>query len=120
MTYAKLSLHEFNFFNEPQKIITGQIKPPVFKTDNEKIVLRHIYAVVLSYFFKQYPNYFGNNRTTEFLDNGGYDDFVDLVKNCPSELNNLLQKSIPCIQSYDWQEKLVGENGLLHNNVCEN
>lgn len=119
LTYAKLSSHDFNFFNEPQKIITGQIKPPVFKTDNEKIVLRHIYAVVLSYFFKQYPNYFGNNRTTEFLDNGGYDDFVDLVKNCPSELNNLLQKSIPCIQSYDWQEKLVGENGLLHNTVCE-
>ena len=59
LTYAKLSSHDFNFFNEPQKIITGQINPPVFKTDNEKIVLRHIYAVVLSYFFKQYPNYFG-------------------------------------------------------------
>lgn len=119
LTYAKLSSHDFNFFNEPQKIITGQIKPPVFKTDNEKIVLRHIYAVVLSYFFKQYPNYFGNNRTTEFLDNGGYDVFIDLVKNSPSELNNLLQKSIPSIQSYDWQEKMIGENGLLHNTVCE-
>ena len=38
LTYAKLSSHDFTFFNEPQKIIVGQIKPPVFRVDNEKIV----------------------------------------------------------------------------------
>lgn len=119
LTYAKLSSHDFNFFNEPEKIIVGQIKPPIFKTDNEKIVLRHIYAVVLSYFFKQYPNYFGNNRTTEFLDNGGYEVFADLAKNCPPELHDLLQKSIPNVQAYNWMGKLIGENGLLHNAVYE-
>ena len=119
LTYAKLSSHDFNFFNEPQKIIIGQIKPPIFKTDNEKIVLRHIYAVVLSYFFKQYPNYFGNNRTTEFLDNGGYEIFADMVNDRPSELNGLLQKSIPNVQTYNWMEKLVGKNGLLHNAFFE-
>ena len=119
LTYAKLSSHDFTFFNEPRKIIVGQIKPPVFKTDNEKIVLRHIYAVVLSYFFKKYPNYFGNNQATEFLDNGGYDALAELVKECPADLSKLLEESIPDIQNYNWQEKLVGENGLLRNTVHE-
>lgn len=117
LTYAKLSSHDFHYFNEPQKIIVGQIKPPVFKTDNEKIVLRHIYAVVLSYFFKEYPNFFGKNKTMEFLDNGGYDQFVELINDNPIGLQDLLNRSIPNVDQYDWKEKLIGQNGILHNAV---
>ena len=57
LTYAKLSSHDFTYFKEPKKIIVGNIKPPMFKIDNEKIVLRHINYVVLSYFFS-ITNYF--------------------------------------------------------------
>lgn len=119
LTYAKLSSHDFHYFNEPQKIIVGQIKPPVFKIDNEKIVLRHIYAVVLSYFFKNHPEFFGKNKTKEFLDNGGYEQLVKLINDNPSELQDLLYHSIPNIDQYAWQDKLIGENGILHNAVAD-
>lgn len=120
LTYAKLSSHDFTFFNEPQKIITGQIKPPVFKVDNEKIVLRHINAVVLSYFFKKYPKYFDNNHTEVFLDNGGFEALVNLINNPDSELIDILNNSIPNIELYLWREKLIDSNdGVLFNAVKE-
>ncbi len=116
LTYAKLSSHDFTYFNEPTKIIVGKAKPPVFKTDNKKIVLRHIYAVVLSYFFKEYPEIFNWNKAKAFLDEGGYDMLVDLIKT-PSikrdALYDLLAKSIPNVSSYNWEEEFIGDNGIL-------
>lgn len=120
LTYAKLSSHDFTFFNEPQKIIIGQIKPPQFKVDNEKIVLRHINAVVLSYFFKEYPEFFDDNHTEAFLDKGGYEILTDLISNPTSGLIDILNKSITNVNSYQWQKKLIDpDDGLLYNAVKE-
>ena len=120
LTYAKLSSHDFTFFNEPQKIIVGQIKPPLFKINNEKIVLRHINAVVLSYFFKKYPEYFDNNHTAAFLENGGYEELARLVSNPPKALLDILNQSIPDVASIEWQKKLIDEDdGLLYAAVKE-
>lgn len=116
LTYAKLSSHDFTYFNEPTKIIVGKVKPPVFKTDNRKIVLRHIYAVVLSYFFKKNPEIFNRNKAEEFLDNGGYELLVNLIKTDSPErdaLYELLAKSIDNASSYNWEEEFVGDNGIL-------
>ena len=116
LTYAKLSSHDFTYFNEPTKIIVGEVKPPVFKINNRKIVLRHIYAVVLSYFFKKNPEFFNKNKAEAFLDNGGYELLVDLIKTPSSErdaLYDLLTKSIPNVSSYKWEEEFIGDNGIL-------
>lgn len=116
LTYAKLSSHDFTYFNEPTKIIVGKVKPPVFKIDNRKIVLRHIYAVVLSYFFKRNPEIFNKNKAEAFLDNGGYELLLDLIKVSSPErdsLYDLLSKSIPNVSSYNWEEEFVGDNGIL-------
>lgn len=120
LTYAKLSSHDFTFFNEPQKIIVGQIKPPSFKIDNEKIVLRHINAVILSYFFKKHPEFFDNNHTEAFLDNGGYEVLESLIANSTQELLETLKKSIPDVDCYQWKQKLIdADDGILYNAVKE-
>lgn len=120
LTYAKLSSHDLTFFNEPQKIIIGQIKPPVFKVDNEKIVLRHINAVILSYFFKEHSGFFDNNHTEAFLDNGGYEVLETLIANPTQALIKILKKSIPYVDSYQWQKKLIdADDGILYNAVKE-
>lgn len=122
LTYAKLSSHDFNYFNEPEKMIVGKVKPPIFKTDNRKVVLRHIYAVVLSYFFKRYPDFFNNNKADAFLDNGGYELLCELIME-PSQLRDglyeILQKSIPNVSAYDWVNEFIGENGILRAAVEE-
>ncbi len=119
LTYAKLSSHDFTYFREPKKTIVGKINPPVFKTDNEKIVLRHINAVILGYFFNHEPVYFNSNKAVEFLENGGYEALVELLDEYPEDLDILLRNSIPDLDKYDWKEKLIGEDGALTMAVKE-
>jgi len=56
LTFCRLAAHDFHFFNNPMEMIKGQIDPPHFKIDNEKIVRRHVYAVLLSLYWKHYPD----------------------------------------------------------------
>ena len=55
MTYAMLSSHDFTFFENPERIISGKISAPVFSLQNKKVIYRHIFAVALSEFFAKYP-----------------------------------------------------------------
>ena len=55
MSYAKLSSHDFHYYEKPREIICGTINPPSFKLDNPKIVFRHIYSTIFGYFFNKYP-----------------------------------------------------------------
>lgn len=58
LTFCNKSNHDFNYFEKPTEMICGTILPPQFKTDNEKICIRHLYSSAFSYFFKIYPDYF--------------------------------------------------------------
>lgn len=120
LTYAKLSSHDFTYYKEPKKIIVGDVKPPKFKIDNEKIVLRHIYAVVLSYFFQNSQvDYFNNNKADVFLEQNGYEALKQLIADMPEKLVGILHDSIPNVDNYDWVEKFVGEKGVLTNAINE-
>lgn len=55
LTYAKKRSHDLTYYQDPNRIISGQIKTPYIVKDNEKIVLRHIYATALAWFFRKYP-----------------------------------------------------------------
>ena len=66
LTYCPNSSHDLNYFKNPVDMIKGTIIPPAFNVDNEKIVLRHIYAVVLSYFFKKNDKFFDNMQDDNF------------------------------------------------------
>jgi len=56
LTYAKKRSHDLTYYQNPERLISGEIKSPYIAKDNEKIVLRHIYAVALAWFFRQYPH----------------------------------------------------------------
>ena len=47
LTFCTKSNHDFNFFKNPVNMIRGIIVPPSFKTENEKICIRHVYASAL-------------------------------------------------------------------------
>ncbi len=53
VTYCKRSPHDLYHFFDPLKMITGSIKPPAISLTNEKIIYRHLTAVVLSEFFRK-------------------------------------------------------------------
>ena len=142
LTYAKLSSHDFNYFENPIEMIGGKIQPPILKENNQKIVYRHIFSVVLSYFFRQQGNdlFFnpseGKNTIGAFLDesNGpsGYTRFVEMIKSKPQELTTILKDSFGSnlenlykISSYGegmpkdegWVDVLLGSSGRLSGSI---
>ncbi|MCE5258103.1 MAG: DUF1998 domain-containing protein [Chloroflexi bacterium] len=53
LTFAQRRPHDLSHFNEPERMISGQIKPPYFTVANDKVVRRHIYATALAPFWRE-------------------------------------------------------------------
>lgn len=102
ITFCANNSHDLTFFRNPETMIKGTVNPPSFNVDNEKIILRHIYASAFSAFWKENPCFF--KRTIgEFIDSGGYTEFRKYLHSNPNDLKNYLLKVVP----YDLQ-KLFG------------
>lgn len=131
LTYAKLSSHDFTFYKEPEKVISGKIEAPVFEIENEKVLYRHIFAVALAHFFALHDDVYCHNNRCELLretdeskedaKTGGYERLVEYLKPpLDKQLSELLKRSVPQqmhdrlgITDDSWTEKLVGEKGVL-------
>lgn len=122
LTFARLSSHDFTFFDSPKEMINGMIYPPHFNLDNEKILKRHIYAIALSLYLKMNPDLYSANKAKAFINDKGYIGFIEWLKSEPIELSDLLKKSIATnnnqltekyINSYNWLEDFCGEKGIF-------
>lgn len=128
LTYARLSSHDFTFFDKPEEMIKGVITPPNFNTDNDKILKRHIYAIALGLYLKNHPELYSSNNAKEFINNKGYEGFISWLKSEPAELTSLIKNSITNISealknkyvhSFDWVEDFWGEDGLFRSLVVD-
>lgn len=52
VTYCRRRPHDLAHFQDPRALLAGRTVPPPLRVTNEKIVLRHVTAVVLSEFFR--------------------------------------------------------------------
>ena len=48
LTYARTHTHDRPYFNDPLKLLEGEIAPPSFNLRNEVMVRKHVHAVVLT------------------------------------------------------------------------
>lgn len=116
LTFCNKSNHDFNFFRDPISMINGAIRPPMFKTDNEKICIRHVYSAALAFFWRLNSECFS---TAEAMmeDNGdkssGYVRFKDYLQRKPEDLKEYLLEVLPQsmidlfrIKDYGWVEWL--------------
>jgi len=118
LTYAKLSSHDFTYYEEPEKMIQGEIKAPSFNIHNEKIIRRHINAIVLSSFFKRHSEIYAGDDLSPLLNYKGYEKLIDYLKEKPSDLLDSLKNSIPepCkygIENWSFTDDLIGSDGSL-------
>ena len=59
ITFCRRAPHDLYHFAEPNnRILKGTVRPPVISLRNEKIIIRHIAATALSYFFRDFHNRF--------------------------------------------------------------
>lgn len=134
LTYCKLGSHDMTFFKNPKDMIDGRIASPKFKTDNTKVVFRHIWDTIFDYFFGIESNKAYFDKLNLFI-NGCYDKFASLVLNPTEGLCELLRSSFTSenikefnIDEYEptkdnshipWVESLIGDNGKLSGAVEE-
>ena len=129
ITYARLSSHDFTFFDNPKEMINGTIYPPQFRIENEKILKRHIYAIALSLYLKHNPEQYNRNNAFAFINEKGYVKFLNWLNSHPQELSALIKNSIPkladnalsqkYIFSYEWLNDFIGESGTLTKIINE-
>ena len=120
MTFAKLSSHDFTYYDDPTAMISGKIKAPVFEIENEKILNRHIFAVALSSFFAVHSEVYDGDNQSMLLNEGGYELLKDYLATKPQDLQQLLINSIPAkmhrrlgIVDFGWVDRLCGPEGVL-------
>ena len=126
LTFCTKSNHDFNFFKNPVNMIRGIIVPPSFKTENEKICIRHVYASALSLFWKKYPQYFENAQNMLENDSqgrSGYTVFREYLNEKPEELKAYLKVCLPEvlvkqfeIETFGWVKWMFDEERLGYPN----
>lgn len=92
ITYAQDSPHDHYYFNYPQKMISGEVRPVDIYIDNEKILKRHIHALLIQTFFhkqlqsKESDLFASLGRTIDFFEGDGkfninkFDDWLTFQK----------------------------------------
>ncbi len=92
LTYCGTSSHDYTYFSEPEKMISGMINPPYFNVLNKKIIVRHLMATSLGCFFRKYPEYF--KTLNALIINGGIEKFKEYMRSRPQDLNDYINKKI--------------------------
>lgn len=92
LTFCSVSSHDYTFFSDPRDMISGMVEPPHFRTDNDKIIVRHITASALGFYFRKNPDSFNSIR--KFIDEDHIQKFIDYIANYPRDLGNYIDNCI--------------------------
>ena len=119
LTFCGNTSHDYTYFDSPEKMISGEIKPPKFKVTNEKIILRHLLATAFGMFFRQNSYFFKNIET--LVCEGGIKKFKDYLETKPEKLKEFIDNKILDKQTYDlysdfkWLDVLKRSGDYLDN-----
>lgn len=104
LTYALNRPHDSKAFENPERMIKGEIKPPAIKLNNRRILLRHFNAVALSHFLRK--EYSGKTRLNieTFLTSDGFQKFRNYMDSKPVEVKEELNRILSDVESSIKQE----------------
>jgi hypothetical protein len=114
ITYTDNGPHDSYYFNNPQKIITGEPRHPSIDTDNRKLIYRHLNVIYVSEFLQEYDTAANMVGIIEFF-NMHLDGFIDFVKKkvfSENELKSLIPKTKRTIVEEQKQEFIDAINEL--------
>jgi len=122
ITFARRAPHDLYHFSEPLKMMKGITKPPTLSLRNEKIILRHMTATVLSKYFHVNQLRFESVQALigNFHAPTGVSDFVQFLHEKKEQLEKALVTIVPAeiavnVGIYDnsWIEKVSGNESKL-------
>jgi hypothetical protein len=121
LTYCGVGSHDYTYFCEPEKMISGIIQPPYFDVANNKIIKRHLMASCLGYFFRKKPEYCANLDKLVF--GNGVEDFKNYVLSHPKDLSDYINDKVLPEEKYKeyhnfkWFDNMHGNDEKLENFV---
>lgn len=124
LTFCKNSSHDHHYFDSPKDMIVGDIATPRINPSNPKIVIRHIFASAIGFFWRslhQSPERFHNMTEESYLDS-----FREYLSNPDDELERYLEDIVPYelrdyvsdyisidLENRGWVNSLIGSDGRL-------
>ena len=121
LTYCGTGSHDYTYFCDPKKMISGIINPPNFNVFNKKIILRHLMATSLGYFFKDYPECFKTIK--ELVFNAGNEKLNKYLSEKPKKImRHIDEKIIPedlykNYHQFKWFEEMGKEDAKMEHFV---
>ncbi|HNB50471.1 MAG TPA: DUF1998 domain-containing protein [Anaerolineales bacterium] len=102
LTFAQRRSHDLSYYSYPERMVSGEIHPPVVSLLNEKIIRRHAHSVLMSGFFRQAYEEDGSEFKTvgRFYTNiagqmPGYERLKKYIAQKPSDILEALERIIP-------------------------
>ncbi len=92
ITFCGTNSHDYNYFQHPERMISGVINPPYFSVLNKKIIVRHLMACCLGFFFRKYPEFYSS--VGALVLDGGEKFFNNYISNHPVKLNHYINKRV--------------------------
>jgi superfamily II DNA or RNA helicase len=117
ITFARKRSHDAQYASDPLRLIKGTVPVPTVVIDNADLARRHVYAMSLSMFLREF-GYSGKKAQEFFIDDelghSGVSRFVDWLDSHPGDLlNSILALSLPPevsnsigVNSWSWVQLL--------------
>lgn len=121
LTYCGTGSHDYTYFTEPEEMISGVIRPPYFNVLNKKIIIRHLMATCLGFFFRANPDYFKSIDGLVF--DNGVEAFKEYVASHPVDLGEYIDgKIIPGdryseYHNFKWFDAMDGNDEKMNHFV---
>ena len=118
LTYCGIGSHDYTYFLHPEKMISGVIRPPHFNVLNKKIILRHLVAASLGFFFRENPSFFKNIDSFVFHD--GANQFRKYLKLHPQNLCEYIdtqvipEKIYSAYHDFRWYDEMEEKDEQLN------
>lgn len=118
ITYCRRSPHDLYHFAEPERMLKGIVRPPLLSLRNEKIITRHMTAVALSRFFREFPARFTKVESlfVNLEQPCGVADFKTFLLQHQGEIEASLRTIVPeemfgkaGLDNGGWIERIAGE-----------
>jgi hypothetical protein len=126
ITYCKRGPHDLYHFARPERMLNGQIRPPVLNLRNVKVITRHIAAVAFSAFFRAFSDRFRNVQTIlkDLANPSGVDDFKTFLRERQLQLEKVLLDIVPPemwqkvgLKDGQWIERVAGSISQAFENT---
>ncbi len=106
LTFAQRRMHDLYHYQDPARMIAGQISAPRVRVANEKVILRHVNAVALGCFWRQFPHRFyktadvASDCCLSFFgeapgEDTGIKDLWHFLEGRPAEVLEALRRLVP-------------------------